>query len=64
MSENQGKEGNGGDAENQVSVQSEGNKETKKKEKEKAGNQPITKERTRQSIHKHIHTLILNSNQW
>ena len=61
MSENQGKEGNGGDAGNPVSVQSEGNKERKKKEKEKAGNQPITKERTRQSIH--THTLILNSNQ-
>lgn len=41
-----GKEGNGGDAENPVSVQSEGNKERKKGEK--AGNQPITKEITRQ----------------
>ena len=54
MSENQGKEGNGGDAGNPVSVQSEGNKEAKKREK--AGNQPITKERTRQSIHTHTYT--------
>lgn len=60
MSENQGKEGNGGDAGNPVSVQSEGNKERREKRLETSPSQ----KREQDNPYTNTHTLILNSNQW